>query len=139
LQEDALAIMDTVTVLVASNRLSAAQEQALWQKGKRRPSHCLPFLECGRLPGQAVTPANFARAALLLLERPETQEVVTRALNVIGAFYRENNHAPTELRQLNEGLVTPIFARSTAIGSLMRKKIEPALGPVREALQTLAD
>lgn len=139
LQDDPLAIMNTVAVLVASKRLTAAQEQALWQKGQRRPSHCLPFLEFGHLPGQAATPANFARAALRVLESPETQEVVNRALNAIGAFYRADAHAPEVLREASEAQVAAIFARSTAIGSLMRQKTEPALRPVREALQALAD
>lgn len=139
LQEDPLALMDTVTVLVASGLLSPAQEAALWQKGKRRPSHCLPFLEYRRLPGQALTPASFARAALLILERPEVQEVVTRTLNAIGAYYREVEAAPSALREASEALVAPIFARSTAIGSLMRQKTEPALAPVRAALQAVLE
>lgn len=136
LQEDPLAVLDTVTVLIGCGCLTDEQEQGLWQK--RRASHCLPFIECGRLPGQEMTPASFALAALMLLERPDTQDMVSRTLNAIGAYYRGHPEAAEALREASEALVAPIFARSTAVGSLMRQKTEPALAPVREALQAMA-
>ena len=42
------------------------------------------------------------------------------------------------LSGLSYGLVRPVFGDSTAIGSLMRKKLQPVLAPLREELSQLA-
>ena len=83
---------------------------------------------------------TFLFAAAEILERPETQEVVNRTLNAIGRYFgaggdavRASPHptpllqAAVRLAQFSEEQVAPIFARSTAIGSLMRRKIEPVV------------
>ena len=41
------------------------------------------------------------------------------------------------LARMDEAIVTPIFARSSASGSLMRRKIEPVLQPVLEQIAVL--
>jgi len=41
------------------------------------------------------------------------------------------------LARMDEAIVTPIFARSSASGSLMRRKIEPVLMPVLEQIRNL--
>jgi hypothetical protein len=41
------------------------------------------------------------------------------------------------LARMDEAIVTPIFARSSASGSLMRRKIEPVVGPVLEQITVL--
>ena len=41
------------------------------------------------------------------------------------------------LAQVNSELVVPVFSRSTAMGSLMRKQIAPVISPVLEQLATL--
>jgi hypothetical protein len=41
------------------------------------------------------------------------------------------------LARMDEAVVTPIFARSSASGSLMRRKIEPVIRPVLEAIAVL--
>jgi hypothetical protein len=41
------------------------------------------------------------------------------------------------LAHMDEAIVTPVFARSSAVGSLMRRKIEPVIGPVLERLAIL--
>ncbi len=190
LQDDHLGIMDTVAVLLHSGCLDEAGSMAIWNRGKRCNSHYVAFLEGapGALPTRANVPMTqsdlvaqaqagnriagklvdalsapgrlFAEAALDILTRPETQEVVSRTLNAIGTFYRiadiqeglddEASRLATAmpelvgvidavraLAEINEGLTTPIFARSTAIGSLMRRKIEPLTAPVRARLAVI--
>jgi hypothetical protein len=41
------------------------------------------------------------------------------------------------LARMDEAIVTPVFARSSAAGSLMRRKIEPAVTPVLEQIAAL--
>lgn len=41
------------------------------------------------------------------------------------------------LASMDEAIVTPVFARSTASGSLMRRKIEPVITPVLERISIL--
>jgi len=194
LQEDHLAIMDTVAALLYSGTLNAAQREAIWRRGKRQNSHYVAFLEiCPEqlplpLPARVdaaelialaatTTPVDAGEAAVLaqlqsvwsgsgqsfiaacqdILERPETQEVVSRTLNAIGHrfnFFGANESAAKALAARQPGLAadlaslvglagvsdavtTPIFARSTAIGSLMRRKIAPVCAPILEHLAQL--
>ncbi len=147
LQEDPIAIMDTVITLLYSETLSPTQEDTIWRRGQRSRCIYCGFLElrATRLPG-ATGPEDdrvFARTALEVLDKPETQEVITRTLNAIGQHFtqRLSPHATAEttaLARVNANLVEPIFARSTAIGTLMREKTEPALRPVQEGLLRVA-
>ncbi len=41
------------------------------------------------------------------------------------------------LAAVGEPLVAPVFARTDAIGSVMRRKLEPVLGPVQDAIRAL--
>ncbi len=142
LRDDPIAIMDTVVTLLYCEILSPEQEMGIWLRGRRSPCHYCGFLELrpGRLPEAADNDRVFARTALEILAKPESQEVVTRTLNAIGQHFtqRLSLHITDEtaaLAQVSADRVEPIFARSTAIGSLMREKIEPALRPVQEVLQ----
>ena len=185
LQDDHLAIMDTVSVLIQSECLDQEALHTIWRRGKRSNTYYVPFLEWD-WPGMAeeqnaradygainsrlgadaemlltVSSAAgqaFIGASLEILARPETQEVVSRTLNVIGRFF--SRHGSTEqavsndhsaswtvvsedlaailaLSAVSEELVIPVFARSTAIGSLMRKKIEPITKPIQDQLRVL--
>jgi len=193
LQEDNLAIMDTVAVLLYSGVLSEAQREAVWKRGKRENSHYVAFLEMcpeqlplpvparsdhaatlaslgdeaarnpllGRLllalSGQGQT---FLAACQEILERPETQEVVSRTLSALGRHFSvpdvdQSLSAAQEalqgccpdrltdldsmiaLGQVSEAATAAIFARSTAIGSLMRRKIEPITAPILGHLRRL--
>lgn len=150
LQDDHLGIMDTAATLLYTGILSPEQELAIWRRGKRSNTFYVPFLELRptRLPDtvDSEDDRGFIRTALEVLEKPETQEVVTRTLNAVGQHFTQraltlaNAGRPDAsldvLANCSEHLIADIFARSTAIGSLMRRKIEPALGPVRLALQT---
>ena len=186
LQEDNLAIMDTVAVLIYSGALSDSQRESVWKRGKRQNSHYVAFLEMcpdqlpSPLPARpdlAATQACLGAAAdtnpllarLLLaqspqgqtflaacqeiLERPETQEVVSRTLTALGRHFSVADagvlldaarqalqaNCPdllpdldslVELGKVNEAATSAVFARSTAIGSLMRRKIEPITAPI---------
>lgn len=145
LRDDPIAIMDTVVTLLYCEILSPEQEMGIWLRGRRSPCHYCGFLELrpGRLPEAADNDRVFARTALEILAKPESQEVVTRTLNAIGQHFtqRLSLHITDEtaaLAQVSADRVEPIFARSTAIGSLMREKIEPALRPVQEVLLRVA-
>jgi hypothetical protein len=186
LQEDNLAIMDTVAVLLYSGVLSEAQREAVWKRGKRENSHYVAFLEM--CPGQLPSPVparpdyvatlaglddaaasnpllgkflvaltdqgqTFLAACQEILERPETQEVVSRTLGALGRHFSlpdADQSLPTAqealqgccpdrladldsvvaLGQVSEAATAAIFARSTAIGSLMRRKIDPITAPI---------
>jgi hypothetical protein len=101
---------------------------------------------------------TFLAACLEILDRPETQEVVSRVLNLIGhrcaladldqiqaheAFLNlwpdlaADAAACLRLGAVDETLVAPVFSRSTAIGSLMRRKIAPITDPIRADLRCL--
>ena len=97
----------------------------------------------------------FLAACAEILERPETQEVVSRTLNAMGRYFSagsnldtpvassvdnelaEHRAAAGRLATCNEETVRAIFARSTAIGSLMRRKIEPVTAPLMADIQLL--
>lgn len=195
LQDDHLAIMDTVAVLLASDSLSPGQAEAIWRRGKRRNTYYVAFLEnaskqdlpvsgaprrhlpqgprlaglegagnvaaamMGRIwsgQGQA-----FLAAVAEILARPETQEVVNRTFDALGRYLRPADaevavplpdldaarravpeldrewQALAALSALSTQQLTPIFARSTAIGSLMRRKIEPLVTPILGHIRTL--
>lgn len=145
LQEDHLAIMDTVAVLLYSGTLSEIQRQTVWKRGKRQNSYYVAFLET--CPDHLPDPSAFAfiDACLEILARPDTQEVVSRTLDAIGRHFArlpvpdDEDHAACQARlaHVDAGLTHPIFARSTAIGSLMRRKIEPVIAPVAADLARL--
>jgi hypothetical protein len=137
LQEDHLAIMDTVAVLLHAGTLSPAQREAIWKRGKRQNSYYVAFLEM--CPDDLPAGLSFADACLEILHRPETQEVVSRTLDAIGRHFSgfaaepapERDEEPvTRLSRVSAELTDPIFARTTAIGSLMRRKIEPVTAPI---------
>lgn len=191
LQEDQLAIMDTVAVLIYSRALTPERLEATWNKGKRSNSHYVAFLEMAAIDEPYLLPSplpphpqyeatrtaladlmaqddpaaralekalssqgqTFLAAAGEILERPETQEVVSRTLNAIGRYFRFGGHpaieapadeplasrlaAATRLAAMSDTTVKAIFARSTAIGSLMRRKIEPITAPLAADIRLL--
>lgn len=194
LQDDHLAILDTVAVLLTSGVLDAEQRAAIWRRGRRTNTYYVPFLELAPtdLPDQDARPRTHplagelavlasegnAAAKILLwsfsaqgqaflaatqevLARPETQEVVNHLFNALGAAFRPAGADPgaplagldtararypalaaewqalAALAQVSEAQLTPIFARSSAIGSLMRRKITPLVEPILAHIRTL--
>jgi hypothetical protein len=121
-----------------------------------------PLLAAGDAAAAALARAleaqgqTFLAAAAEILERPETQEVVNRTLNAIGRYFTVGGtdaqgesrmnvcqalqpqlEAAARLARVSDELVTPIFARSSAIGSLMRRKIEPLVNGVLADIRLL--
>lgn len=144
LQEEHLAIMDTVAVLLYSDALTPTQRETIWKRGKRQNSYYVAFLEMcpNDLPG---TPGQaFVEASIEILSRPETQEVVSRTLDAIGHYFsvtagagQANPEAVRRLAAVSAALANPVFVRSTAIGSLMRRKLEPITEPILADLRLL--
>jgi len=66
----------------------------------------------------------------------ETDESV-RALRAVAGLTPDKLLALRVLSGLSYGVVRPVFGDSTAIGSLMRKKLLPVAGPLRELLESL--
>lgn len=194
LQDDHLAILDTVAVLLTSGVLGEEQRTAIWRRGKRTNTYYVPFLELtpdhvpepdararphpaadllAALAGEGNAAARsllwalsaqgqaWLTAAQEVLARPETQEVVNHLFNALGAAFRPAGAAPDAplpglasaraacpeleaewgameaLARVSEALLTPIFARSSAIGSLMRRKIAPLVEPILGHIRTL--
>lgn len=104
---------------------------------------------------------TFLTAAAEVLARPETQEVVNHLFNALGAAFRPAGNSPDDplpgidtarqtcpgleaewaaieaLARASEAQLTPIFARSSAIGSLMRRKIAPLVEPLQAHIRIL--
>lgn len=99
---------------------------------------------------------TFLAAAAEVLERPETQDVVNRTLNALGRYFSIGTgeagqaahanvclalapqlEAAARLAAASAEQVAPVFARSTAIGSLMRRKIEPVVSGVLADIRLL--
>jgi len=185
LQDDHVAIMDTVMVLLYSGAVSEAQREAVWRRGKARNTYYVTFLQmcpddlplplparadyAGLADSLADLSANNPLAAALLrvlsgpgqtylsavrdvLQRPEIQEVVGNTFRALSEYFAplkaadsdelasailardpgraEDLAALRRLAQVHESQCRDIFARTTAIGSLMRRKIEPLTTPI---------
>jgi hypothetical protein len=74
-----------------------------------------------------------------LLDAPPVCATTTAVHDVLKAApeYREEVTALVTLAWIGEPLVIPVFSRSDAIGSVMRKKIEPVTKPIQEQLTRL--
>jgi hypothetical protein len=96
-----------------------------------------------------------------LRRRPDSHEICVALLDAIGAYFRCGAPAPLaapawqaellaetpELRREVEAVLTlagsgerlaaPILARTDAVGTLLRRKLEPVVQPLREALAVL--
>jgi hypothetical protein len=111
------------------------------------------------LSGQGQT---FIATAATIFDRPENQEVVNHTLNALAQWcapLRETDAATLSaarqalldaapqfgsdctaldaLAAVDADTVRPIFLKTTAIGSLMRRKIEPVVTPLMDAIAVL--
>jgi hypothetical protein len=77
--------------------------------------------------------------AIALLDVPAVCPTTTAVQAVLEVLpgYRDDVRAMLALSWVGESLVNPIFARTDAIGSVMRKKIEPVTLPIRQQLAQL--
>jgi hypothetical protein len=75
-----------------------------------------------------------------LLDVPTVCATTAAVQDVLKAVpeYRDDVKAMMTLAWIGEPLVNPIFARSDAIGSVMRRKIEPVMMPIQQQLARLS-
>lgn len=96
---------------------------------------------------ESVCPANAPAAdintvlsdAEALLDVPPVCATTTAVQELLRSVpeYRDDVKAMMTLAWIGEPLVNPIFARSDAIGSVMRKKIAPVMTPIQQQLARL--
>lgn len=96
---------------------------------------------------------SFLRAMTLLLEKPPAPEPVQLALDILGRYFaavqgvapppdwpealqREAN-AMAALAAISQADAAPILSKTTAVGPLMRRHLEPVLAPVLAHIQVL--
>jgi len=108
-------LSDQDAVVVLLNTLSG-----YFQHARRDPRPCQDIA------------AILADAELAVAQAPDAQSVLV-ALPALAPALR----AMHALARMDEAIVTPVFARSSASGSLMRRKIEPVLRPVLDQIAVL--
>ena len=164
---------DDLPARAEPNPLSQALAEVLADAAETDPLAALYRRVLGA-PGQA-----FIDTVETVFRKPSNQEVVTRTLDLIAAYFagarpegvpdarldeleadaqlwlgglegaviglavehpavREHLRAMRVLSGLGYGAVRPVLRDTTAIGSLMRRKLEPVLGPVLEYLRRLS-
>lgn len=172
-ENDPLAAMQTVRVILAAGLLTPEERLQLWAKAKRRPHYLVGFLEHlpEELPPEAAralpeglpdTPAarllarcysgagqSYLKAAELALDKAPTHEAVYLLLDLFGQYFAAGRDAgslplpPAEitalaaLAGLSQDSAAPILTRTTAVGPLMRRHLEPLVGPIIGHLRVL--
>lgn len=172
-EQDPLAAMQTVRVVLAGGLLGEEERLQLWAKGKRRPHYLIGFLEHlpDELPpeparpllqGLPDTPAvqllarcysgagqSYLKAAELALDKAPTHEAVYLLLDLLGQYFAagaeagnlpiagEEAAALAALARLSQEDAVPILTRTTAVGPLMRRHLEPLIGPIIGHLRRL--
>jgi hypothetical protein len=89
-------------------------------------------------------------AAELALDKPPAHEAVYLLLDLVGRYFAAGRDAPATLTgfpaeaaaldalaRLSNAAAEPILTRTTAVGPLMRRHLEPLLGPILGHLRTL--
>lgn len=98
----------------------------------------------------AGTGQSYLKAAELILEKPPAHEAVYLMLDLLGQYFADGREAPAQLSaypaeaaalaalaQLSNTVAEPILTKTTAIGPLMRRHLEPLFAPIIGHLQTL--
>lgn len=92
---------------------------------------------------------SYLKAAELALEKPPAHEAVYLLLDLLGGYFAAGRDAaclaalPAEaaaleaLARLSDADAEPILTRTTAVGPLMRRHLEPLFAPIIEHLRTL--
>jgi len=116
------------------------------------PPEGLPDGPAGRLLAQCRCAAGITwlATAELALEKPPTHEAIYLLLDLIGRRFAAGRGAPgaltawpTEaaaleaLAQVSGALAEPVLTRTTAVGPLLRRHLEPLLGPILDHLRIL--
>jgi hypothetical protein len=92
---------------------------------------------------------SYLRAAELALDKAPTHEAVCLVLDLLGRYFADGTGAGAlpitarerqafeALARVSQQQAVPILARTTAVGPLMRRHLEPVLGPVIAHLRAL--
>jgi len=92
---------------------------------------------------------SYLKAAELALEKPPAHEAVYLLLDLMGAYFAAGRDpaglesCPAEaaalqaLSQLSEAVAMPVLTKTTAIGPLMRRHLEPVFAPIIAQLKIL--
>ena len=114
----------------------------------------LPDTQAARLLARCYSASgqSFLQAAVLALEKPPAHEAAYLLLDILGRYFAAGRDAaalaalaapPQEvaalaaLAQLSAASAEPILTRTTAVGPLMRRHLEPLFGPLIVHLQQL--
>lgn len=111
----------------------------------------LPDTPAGRLLARCYGGAgqSYLKAAELALEKPPAHEAVYLLLDLLGGYFAAGRAAsglpvpPGEiaaleaLAQLSQAAAEPILTRTTAVGPLMRRHLEPLFAPIIAHLRVL--
>jgi len=106
------------------------------------------LLRCHGASGQ-----SFMRAMSLVLDKPSAPETVHLALDLLGGYFARvrgaalTGHWPEALQRevaamaalaaLSHADALPILSKTTAVGPLMRRHLEPVLAPVLAQIHIL--
>lgn len=174
-EPDAIAAMNIVRTVLATDLLDEATRLSLWQKARRRPHYLVGFLEslpdtlpdgvARELPcaidasnpwpmqlARCVSPSGQAwlQAMELALDKAPAHEAVYLLLDLIGQYFAPVRGQPgrealpvaeaealAALAQVSNGDAEDILVRTTAVGPLLRRKLEPLVAPLLAHLRTL--
>ncbi len=128
---------------------------ALPPEPARAPPAGLSDAPAARLLARCCSAAgqSYLKAAALVLEKPAVHEVVYLLLDLLGAYFATGRDAPQALADLPEwraeaaaldalsrlsnAAAEPILTRTTAVGPLMRRHLEPLFAPIVGHLHVL--
>jgi hypothetical protein len=128
-----------------------SQPDALPAEPPRALPDNLPDTPAGRLLARCYsgTGQSYLKAAELVLEKPPAHEAVYLMLDLLGQYYAAGRAAAElpipaaesaaleALAQLSNATAEPILTKTTAIGPLMRRHLEPLFAPIIGHLRTL--
>lgn len=111
----------------------------------------LPATAAAQLVARCYSPAgqSWLKTAELALDKPPAHEAVFLLLDLIGAYFAagaEAAHLPlpaaeraalAALSELSHAAAEPILNRTTAVGPLMRRHLEPLIAPIIGHLRVL--
>lgn len=128
---------------------------ALPPEPARVPPEAGPEVPAARLLERCCAPAgqSYLKAAALVLEKPAVHETVYLLLDLLGAYFAAGRDAPRTLAgltawraeaealdalsRLSQADAEPILTRTTAVGPLMRRHLEPLFAPILGHLRSL--
>jgi len=128
--------------------LTASLHEHLVQTGAAGDAWAQALLRCHGASGQ-----SFLRAMSLVLDKPPAPETVHLALDLLGGYFARvrgaalTGHWPEALQReaaamaalaaLSHADAQPILSKTTAVGPLMRRHLEPVLAPVLAQIHIL--